>query len=319
MASDGTITETALGWAVRTGDPAFADWDAFMLWLEANPAHARAYDEAMAAVADAADTIAASGPANDDAPEDQAHAVPGHPARPRIARRAWLGSAVAACIALVGAVWMFQGERRDLYTVATAPGETRAVTLDAGTRIELAGGTAVVFDRADHRFARLDKGQALFTVRHDAARPFEVAVGEERLVDIGTVFDVNRDGGALSVAVSEGAVQFDPGGADVRISPGEVLRRPAAGGAYTLSAIALARVGEWREGRLTFEAATLEEVAAQLRRATGIDYAAAPGSPAGTVSGSILVASLRKDPAAIGPLLGLSVRAQGGRWVIGAR
>lgn len=306
MASDGAIREQALDWSVRTGDPAFAEWETFVLWLEADPAHARAYDEVTAAVADAADIIVAAGPANDDVAED------------RPTRRAWLGGALAASLALVGALWLFQGENRDLYTVRTADGQTRTIVLDAGTRVDIAGGTAVSFDRKDKRFARLMHGQALFTVHHDAAHPFEVVVGEQRLIDVGTVFDVlhDRDGG-LNVAVSEGAVQFDPDGANLRVSPGEVLRRDAGGSAITLSKLAGAQVGEWREGRLTFEASSLADVAAQLRRATGIDYVAAAGS-GGTVSGSILVAPLGKDPAAIGPLLGLTVRSQGKRWVIGS-
>lgn len=310
MANDDSIRQAAADWAVRAGDPAFADWDAFMLWLEADPAHTRAYDAVSAAAADAADLVAACAPANDDAPQ-----APPLPAR---TRRPWLTGALAAVLAVVAAFWVFQGERRDLYTVETAMGETRRVTLDAGTRIELAGGTAVRFDRNDKRFARLDRGQALFTVRHDAAHPFEVAVGDERLVDIGTVFDVRRDEAGLAVAVSEGAVQFDPDGANVRVSPGEVLRRDAGMADYTIGKLPLAQVGEWREGRLTFEGASLAEVAAQLRRATGIDYAAAMTS-GGSVSGSILVAPLSDDPAAVGALLGVPVRADGKRWVIGAR
>ncbi|KQM13374.1 FecR family protein [Novosphingobium sp. Leaf2] len=307
MATDGAIREQALDWAVRAGDPAFADWEAFMLWLEADPAHARAYEDVTAAVAQAAHVIAVAGPANDDA-------APEH----RPARRRWLGGAIAASLALVGALSLFQGQSRALYTVHTAPGETRTIALDPGTRVDIAGGTSLVLDHQDARFARLDEGQALFTVRHDASHPFEVAVGDQKLVDVGTVFDVRHDaGGALSVAVAEGAVQFDPGGADVRVSPGEVLRRAAGTSALTVSKVATAQVGEWREGRLTFETASLADVAAQLRRVTGIAYAAAPGS-AGAVSGSILVAPLRKDPTAIGPLLGLSVHAQGQRWVIGA-
>jgi transmembrane sensor len=308
MASDGAIREQALDWAVRAGDPAFADWESFMLWLEADPAHARAYDEVTAAVGEAADLVAVAGPANDDVADDRQ--------RPR---RLLLGSAIAASLALVGALWLFQGGTRDLYIVQTALGETRSIALDPATRVDVAGGTTLVLDHKDARFAKLDEGQALFTVRHDAAHPFEVAVGEQKLVDIGTVFDVRHNAdGALSVAVSEGAVQFDPDGADVRVSPGEMLRREAGASTVSLSKVAAAQVGEWRQGRLTFEAASLEDVAAQLKRATGIAYAAAPGSTGGTVSGSILVAPLRKDPAALGPLLGLSVRAQGNSWVIGS-
>ncbi|MET1081784.1 MAG: FecR domain-containing protein [Burkholderiales bacterium] len=304
MASD-MVREQALDWVVRAGDPAFADWDGFMLWLEADPAHARAYDEVAAAVADGAALIATSAPANDDVAQEA-------PVR----WRPWLAGGVAALLAVVAGTWVLQRESRDLYMVETGMGETRVVALDSGTKVELAGGSALAFDRKDKRFARLDHGQALFTVRHDAAHPFQVAVGDDRLVDIGTVFDVRHERKELVVAVSQGAVQFNPNAANVRISAGEMLRSTEGSAGYELSQVAMDEVGEWREGRLTFEAASLEEVAAQLKRATGIDYAARGG---GTVSGSILMAPLRKDPAGIGPLLGVSVHAEGKRWVIGAR
>lgn len=301
--------EAAADWAVRVGDPAFADWEAFTLWLEADPSHARAYDRVTTAVADATVLVDASGPANDD------HGMT--ETAPARRRRPWLATSIAAGIAVVGAIWAFQAERRDLYTVQTAPGETTHVMLDAGTQIDLAGGTAVEFDRKNKRYARIAHGQALFTVRHDASHPFEVTVGDARLLDIGTVFDVRSDAQGLSVAVSEGAVQFDPDGADARISPGEVLRRPAGASTYTLTRMPAEQVGEWKEGRLTFDGTSLAEVAVQLKRASGIDYVAAEGGAA--VSGSILIAPLRKDPTAIGPLLGLSVRSEKGRWVIGTR
>jgi transmembrane sensor len=303
--SEDTIADQAAQWAVRTGDPAFDDWDGFTAWLEADPAHARAYERVTAAVADAADLVELAGPANDDVPEA---AAPRH--------RPWRSVAAVAALALVGTAWVLQGERRDLYTVQTAMGETRSVILDVGTSIELAGGSAVQFDRKDHRFAKLDHGQALFTVRHNEAHPFAVDVGDAKVVDVGTVFDVRHDADGLSVAVSEGAVQFDPEGANVRVAPGEVLRRAAGASQYTLAKLPPAQVGEWREGRLTFDDASFAEVAAQLSRATGQNYTASTG---GTVSGSILVAPLRKDPAAIGPLLGVKVRAEGKRWVIGER
>ena len=65
MTSELAIREQALDWSMRTGDPAFADWEAFTLWLDEDPAHARAYDEVCAAVADAADLIGEAAPAND--------------------------------------------------------------------------------------------------------------------------------------------------------------------------------------------------------------------------------------------------------------
>lgn len=308
MASDETIREQALDWAVQVGDPTFADWDRFMAWLEADPAHARAYDAVSGAATDAAELVVRSAPANDDAAEYVA------PPRRRVT---WLAGGVAAALALVATVWTVQQGRRDLYTVRTGSGQTHTVALGDGSHVDLAGGTALVLDRKDRRFARLERGQALFTVRHDADEPFEVEVAGERLVDLGTVFDVRHDRHGLSVAVSEGAVSFDPDGAAVRIAPGEILRRPAGSAELVLAAIPREQVGEWREGRLTFQAASLDEVARQLTSATGIAYVAEDGR--GRVSGSILVAPLRKDPAAIGPLLGVAVRARGERWVIGTR
>jgi transmembrane sensor len=308
MSSDETIRAQALDWAVRTGDPAFTQWDAFMLWLEADPAHGLAYDTVNGAVRDAADLVAQSAPANDD----------GYEAPARSRRPVWLAGGLAAAAAVLVAVWSFAGAQRDLYTIETRPGEIRTVALESGTRVQLAGGTAIAFDRDDTRFASLDRGQALFTVRHDAARPFEVRLGDERLVDLGTVFDVRRDDGALSVAVAEGAVAFDPDGAAVRLGPGQVLRRQAESSELVVGQVPEEQVGEWREGRLTFDAAPLREVAARLSQATGIAYVAASGA-GNAVSGSILTDTLRKDPAAIGVLLGVPVRAQDGRWVIGER
>lgn len=307
MASDETIRAQALDWAVRAGDPAFTDWDAFVVWLEADPAHARAYDAVRVAVEDAAQVLKHAAPANDDLLDVGAS---------RRWRPAWLAGGLAAAAALIVALWTIGGPGPDLYIVETRPGEMRTVALENGTQVALAGGTAMAFDRNDTRFARLDRGQALFTVRHDAQRPFAVLVGRERLVDLGTVFDVRSEAGALSVAVAEGAVSYDPDGAAVRVGPGQVLRRPAGASNVVLAEVPAEQVGEWNEGRLTFEAAPLSEVATRLTQATGIAYVAGSGGGA-TVSGSILIAPLRKDPAALGPLLGVTVRSEGGRWVIG--
>lgn len=309
MSDDDKIKAEALDWTLRVGDPAFEDWEGFTHWLDANPAHARAYDTVAAAVTDGAELIASAAPANDDVEPAVVSTSP--------RRRAWLGGAVAASLLLVGGLWVWQTGSRDLYRIETAPGQVRTVALDAQTRVDLAGGTAMEFDRKDPRFARLKSGQALFTVRHDEAHPFRVTVGEDTLVDVGTVFDVRHDGGDFSVAVSEGAVQFNPKAQDLRISPGEMLQRHGKSGDYTLGKIAPAQVGEWREGRVTFEDTALDSVAADLARATGVTYVVAPGSADRKVSGSLLVAPLRDDPAALGPLLGVRVRADGKRWVIG--
>ena len=306
MPHDDTIREQAVAWAVRTGDPAFEDWDGFTAWLEQDAAHAAAYDAVSAAVAEAAE----------DEAERPVVANDEEPARPLHTRR-WFGGALAGCLATLAVlgVWQFGS---DSETFVTAPGETRLIALEDGGTIELAGDSRLVLDDENARFARLEAGQALFTIAHDEANPFVVEAGEDTLVDLGTIFDVRTGNGLLTVAVSEGAVAFNPKRQDVLLRPGDVLNSAVGSAEYTVKQLPLAQVGEWRSGRLTFQQSTLAEVATDLSRATGIAFAAAPESANRRVSGSLLVAPVNEDPRALGPLLGVTLRPEGERWVIEA-
>jgi transmembrane sensor len=306
MPHDNQIREQALAWAVRTGDPEFADWEGFTCWLEENPAHAEVYDRVAVAAADAADDVASiPAGANDE-----------EPAPARVSRR-WFGGAIAASLAAVLAVgvWQASDER---YSVETAPGEVRTVALADGGKIALAGGTRLLLEEDDSRFARLEQGQALFTIRHDESDPFRLEVGQDTLVDAGTVFDVRHTASAMTVAVAEGAVIFNPSRQNVRLEPGDILTSAAGSDEYTLGKAPLGQIGEWREGRVTFENASLAEIASELSRATGVAYRADRGAAGQSVSGSILVAPLREDPRALGPLLGVTVRPADDAWVIAA-
>jgi transmembrane sensor len=190
----------------------------------------------------------------------------------------------------------------------------RTVALADGGSVVLSGGTSLELDRDNSRFARLESGQALFTIRHDERNPFAVEVGDDRLVDAGTVFDVEMSEGGMQVAVSEGLVLFNPGKQNVRVAPGHILAKK--GRDHALTVVAPEQVGEWRSGRLTFEDAPLSVVAARLSRMTGIDFAAEGAG--GSFSGSLSIAPLREDPASLGALLGANVRHEGGRWIIAA-
>jgi transmembrane sensor len=292
---------------VRTGDPAFVDWEGFTAWLELSPEHAAAYDIVSTAVAEAAEGLAATpamSAANDDAPRASGHS------------RRWFGGALAASLVAVAMLGVWRGD--GTYTEQTAPGVTRSIALADGSRIDLAGGSAIELDRDQPRFARLEQGRALFTIRHDEADPFRLQAGGDTLLDAGTVFDVALDDASLSVAVAEGAVIFNPEKQAVRLDPGDRLRSARGSDAYRRTRISPDLVGEWKDGRLTFEDASLGEVAVELERATGLAFRAAPGAST-RLSGSIVVAPVREDPRALGELLGVAVRRDGDQWVIGGR
>jgi transmembrane sensor len=306
MARDEAVREQATAWAVRTGDPGFDDWEEFTAWLERDTDHARAYDEVTAAVTEAAEALPVVPPAlNDDEPGWWT-------------RRRWLGGALTLALAgLVGiGVWQLDGGS---YTVETAPGEVQLLALGDGDEIALAGGSRIVLDRDNARFASLERGQALFTIEHDESAPFLVEVGEDRIVDVGTVFDVTRTDDGLRVAVSEGEVVLNPKRQNARVMPGQSLTKTIGSQAFQIEPVALAEVGEWRQGRITFQDASLAEVSAELTRATGTQFTASPRASEQRVSGSLMLDAVRSDPRALGPLLGVTVRYNGTAWEIGTR
>lgn len=309
MNTEQPIRDQAVAWAMRTGEPDFADWDAFMAWLEADPAHGRAYDEVQLALADA---DAALGLVPEPAPDREPLAANDNPAGGWLAsRRAWLGGSIAAALALVVTSVLWMGPQGGA-VYETAPGETRLIALGDGSTVELAGGSRIALE--GERAARLEAGQALFTIRHDPADPFVLTVGNERFVDAGTVFDVRIAGETLDLAVSEGAVIVNPRGEGLRIDAGERALRE--GGQYRVTPVDPAAVGEWKRGRISFENATLAEIAAELTRATGTRFT---GADADTrLSGSIALDQVRADPRALGPLLGVIVTRSGDGWTIAA-
>lgn len=313
MNPDQRIHEEALTWASRVTDPDFDDWDGFTDWLERDPAHARAYDAMQFALDDAAALldVRPGGPApatvaaNDNLPA----ALPG-------GRWAWFGTAVAASLVLLATFLLWPGAGGDTFH-QTAPGETRSIALADGSTVELGGGSRIAILGDGARQARLEAGQALFTIRHDEADPFVLTVGAERLVDAGTMFDVRITAGGLDLAVAEGAVVVNPQAQAIRVDAGE--KAMLVNGAYTVSAVDPAEVGEWFRGRITFREASPAEVAAELSRATGITFEASATAGAARLSGSIALAQVQSDPRALEPILGMTVRPDGERWILSAR
>ncbi|WP_109808097.1 FecR family protein [Sphingosinithalassobacter portus] len=307
MAHDARIEEQAAAWAVRTGDPAFEDWEGFTAWLERDPAHARAYDRVASGVADA---VASEPPVRITDTDEVAT-----PARHASTRRWFVGGAIAASLAIAG-IGFWQSSDGG-YAIETASGETRTIPLTDGGQIVLAGDSRVALNHDDPRSATLDRGQALFVIRHDDTKPFRVTVGDAHLVDLGTVFDVTNGDGGLRVAVAEGAVAYNPQKDNVRLDPGDVLTTRAGSPGYAVSQVPADQVGEWREGRLTFRDARLRDVAADLSRMTGIAFTVSTSAADKRISGSVRTADIREDPEMLGALLGIALTRTGDTWVIG--
>jgi transmembrane sensor len=278
------MLDTAIAWTVRVADPAFGDWEGFERWLAADPAHAAAYHEASAAMAGAGDLFEAPPSAPRRAlPIDT---VPAGAQRRRTHR--WLmpiGGAIAASIAAIIGHQALQGGGAIVYE--TRPGHTQLVALADGSRVLLNGASRLEGRRDNPRTVELIRGQAVFTVVHDAAHPFRVTLGDAHIVDVGTRFDVVREGAATRIAVAEGAVDWQRGAAPVRLTAGQWLRFDEKTLVAARGSTAPDIVGDWSQGQLSFDDAPLEEAAADLSRTIGTQVTVASPIARRPVRGTI--------------------------------
>ncbi|HSI18406.1 MAG TPA: FecR domain-containing protein [Sphingomonas sp.] len=304
------IVDQAIGWHLRQAELSSAEWHDFVSWLEADPAHAAAFDRVALDDALLADLPPPAKPATVTQP---ARFVP---ARPR--RWTWAvgGTAIAAGIAAL-VMPLAMAPVSAAYTVQTAPGENRTVTLADGTRIDMNGGTTLRLDRNDPRVASLDAGEAVFTVHHDSARPFTLHSRDLAVQDVGTVFDVVRNNKRLYVAVAEGAVSFQPGRDALLLKAGDALVARQDINQVERVPVAIDAVGGWRSGRLTFNGTPLVEVAAAIRRTNGADVRFDTDLSARPFTGMVrLTGDAAKDVPHIAKLVGAGWRRDGERWVI---
>ncbi|MGH8653820.1 MAG: FecR family protein [Gammaproteobacteria bacterium] len=151
------------------------------------------------------------------------------------------------------------------YRRRTAKGEQFPVTLADGSRVELNTDTELRV-HLSYRERRVDllRGEAFFTVQHDAARPFEITTAGGRIRDLGTRFDVYAT--PHQVTVDEGKVEVTTRPAHTAtLSAGKQIAYTPEG---ALSPVTQAgrNATAWRDGHLAFDLTPLAEVMAQIER-----------------------------------------------------
>lgn len=156
-------------------------------------------------------------------------------------------------------------------TFSTPIGGHETVSFADGTRIELNTNTVLrTRMTTESRTVWLDKGEAFFEVKHDAAHPFIVMVAGRRVTDLGTQFRIWRDARHTEVAVVQGKVRFEAPDAAMQtavLTPGDVATATAGSMLLTKrSQTALDNELGWRRGVLVFRYTPLAEAVAQFNR-----------------------------------------------------
>ncbi|KQY28322.1 iron dicitrate transport regulator FecR [Caulobacter sp. Root487D2Y] len=201
--------------------------------------------------------------------------------RSRLGRRPgfWIAGLSLAAACLAGYVVIGQPFGQ---TYRTAVGERRVVSLADGSSIELNTDSAVrVRLTRERRAITLDKGQALFAVAHDAARPFVVTAGDTAVRAVGTRFEVYRTGAAVRVTLAEGRVQVTRAHAPIPTMMTAGTRLEVAGKTPARPvAVDVAAATGWTNGRLTFQDAPLREAVDEVNRYSRQKVVLGAGAPA---------------------------------------
>jgi transmembrane sensor len=227
-------------------------------WLEADPAHARAFEIATEAWEIGGSVRSSAMPRTAD-PFVEA------PSRKLVTTRR---VAIAATVlALAGTVIYLQ---REPPLIATAVGEQRMLTLNDGTRIFLNTDTRLfVKEDAAQRGVRLENGEAWFDVAVDPRRPFVVTAGDQKVVALGTDFVVRRESQQLTVTLVEGKVGVSPAAPSDKptrvLTPGQRLTF-VGGKPPRLDEPAMHEVTAWRRGEVIFDKTRLQDAAAEMNR-----------------------------------------------------
>lgn len=260
------IDAEAAGWAARIDRGLTPAEDGQLgVWLASDVRAAGAYGR-MRALALSTERARALGPDFDP----QAFA----PAQSWSRRHAlqW-GGAIAATLAIgtVGTWQVLRGRGR----FSTAKGETKVIALQDGSVVTLNTASEIQVRYSQGvRSVELIRGEALFDVAKNKARPFVVAAGDTNVRVVGTSFTVRHlETTPVQVLVREGIVDvFKPATneAPVRITANNMAE--AAQGeaiaivAHTVPAAQVRRQMAWKDGQIAFEGETLAQAVNEFSR-----------------------------------------------------
>jgi transmembrane sensor len=201
-------------------------------------------------------------------------------------RRAWyaLAASVVAFLSVlfftrlddVASSWLAQNGRAP-DRIVTGRGEQQSAVLPDGSQIELGGLTGVQLKfTPQRRLVVADEGEVFYRVERDPARPFIVQAGPVSVTAVGTAFSVRREGGSVSVVVTEGVVEANANrdiaatsshaAGPVRAQAGQRIVFDRGQLEQTARAVHTQPAATWLRGQLRFEEEPLRVVVASLNR-----------------------------------------------------
>jgi len=176
------------------------------------------------------------------------------------------------------------------HTVSTPRGGYFQLELPDGSHVWLNAATRLSYEVAPEkkeRHVELD-GEAYFEVKHDAQRPFIVQYGKQQVKVLGTHFNVSAyiDEEEQTTTLYEGSVEIQKGKITKRIVPGEQAMT-SKGPEINLKTTDDKNGPSWKNGRISFDAESLESILRQASRWYDVDVVYESTPPQEAYTGGI--------------------------------
>jgi len=216
-----------------------------------------------------------------------------------------------------GAAWYAMRPSETVY--ATPVGVHETISLADGSQIEL-NTDSVLRARADgnQRVVMLERGEAFFKIKHEAAHPFVVLVSGHRVTDIGTKFLIRETGNQVEVAVLEGSAKLESGARSAVLKAGDVAVAVSQSLVVMKKPVQeIANAVAWQRGMLVFSQTPLVDVASELNRYNARKLVIADSAIAkDRIGGTFPTTGVDEVTAAARLLFGLRVDDRGNEVVI---
>jgi transmembrane sensor len=309
------IERQAAAWLARKDGDNWSAVDQAQLdqWLALATAHRVAYLR-LAAAWSRTDQLA---------PGATAPAAPAPRPLPRFSQ--WRVAAAMLVTAGVAAGWFAVGSAPSEVRYETRLGAHQTYALQDGSKLTLNTAT-LVRARVSHsaRTVWLDQGEAYFDIAHDAAHPFVVMSGANKVTVLGTRFTVRHDAVGTEVVVVDGRVQVEnermSGTPVILAKHQKVVATPETMRRSDESDAAIDRQLSWREGKLVFDQVTLAAAAGEFNRYNKKKLVLADAEAAGlTIGGRFDVDNVEGFANLLRRGFGLDVRETDGTITIASR
>lgn len=273
----------ALDWFVKRRETLpQADEASFQTWLHASSLNAEAYArweqqwQKFDTISAAAVAKLRDGLARDKVKEVQAQQRTSNLEHSSLIDKtyshAWKVGAVLATLVIAVFSWSYWWQPVFTQSYVTAKGEQGSIELPDGSRILLdASSRMEVALYRGHREVSLPSGQAQFSVKSEADRPFRVEAGPLQITVVGTTFAVRYTpelpgGDGVRVAVEEGRVRVEGASQVLELTDGQQVSSDGRGQLGAMVAVNSYGIAPWRHGRVSFDNAPLKQVIAEFER-----------------------------------------------------